>query len=652
MSRSVFLYDKVQTPPVLRAEVSHPCVADTHALCGAVPCEKNITFSLRVSVSAALCAVTLLLYRDDDAKTLRYSLRLCDREADTETWRITLPVPPLCGDGESGLFFYRYCVCTPYGETLCGPAYGTPDPIFGDESRCEAFYLTVYRPGYTVPDWMPGATLYQIFPDRFARGGADALHPLGIAPPLPKEHAGARLHEDWGEPIEQYGEIPGDFVRNNEFYGGTLRGIEEKLPYLESLGINCIYLCPVFFSVTNHRYDTADYEMIDPLLGTNEDFRSLAAAAKKHGIHILLDGVFDHTGADSRYFNKRERFGKGVGAYWDRQSPYTPWYRFKNWPNDYECWWGVDEMPQLDTSNASLRRYFCARDGIVARWIRAGADGWRLDVADELSDGFLEELRAAAREANPKALILGEVWEDASDKIAYGHRRRYFRGSQLDSVMNYPLRDCILRFVLQGDGAALRNTVLRLFTHYPRLVNAMTMNLIGSHDTMRALTVLGEAKTEGLGGTALRALRLTEKQKELALRRIRLAAALQFTLPGVPCIYYGDEAGMQGARDPFCRAPFPWGQEDTALTEYYRTLGALRKSTPALRCSEAEFLLFEQDHVIYRRSELGRGILVLANAAECPFSLPSPLSSAAVDLLTAQPVGKEIPPMSAVILVV
>lgn len=652
MSRSIFLYQRVPVPSVLRAELRHPAVSPGILLTGAVPCTQMITFSLVMSTGVAAVHVELLLHRDDDGANFSFPLTWVQRKLDTERWSLQMDPVMLCADGESGLFFYHYRIQTPYGAYFCGLRRGTPDPVLvQDPAQTDAFYLTVFQKEFTVPTWMYGATLYQIFPDRFARSGICKDAPTGLPPVRPADKPNALLHQNWDAPIEQFGEHCTDFVRNDEFFGGTLRGITEKLAYLQSLGVTCLYLCPIFSSVTNHRYDTADYEQIDSLLGTEKDFQTLASQAHARGIRIILDGVFDHTGANSRYFNRNGRFAV-PGAFQSQASPYRSWYRFQHWPDVYDCWWGVDEMPQLDTTQPALRDYFCAENGIVRRWLAAGADGWRLDVADELSDTFLESLRAAARAEKPDALLLGEVWEDASDKVAYNARRRYFRGKQLDSVMNYPLRNAILRFVLHGDAAALRNTVQVLFTHYPRSVSAIAMNLIGSHDTVRVLTALAGIDISDKTGSELRDICLTTQEKKRAIMRVKLAATLQFTLPGVPCIYYGDEAGMQGARDPFCRMPFPWGAENRELLTHYQTLGTLRRQQKALWDSEPDFLLWEPGHVIFRRMQNNHGVLVLANASEEPMSLRPYVPAKEKNLLNGKAIGTALPACSAAVIAI
>jgi glycosidase len=259
--------------------------------------------------------------------------------------------------------------------------------------------------------------------------------------------------------------------------------------------------------------------------------------------------------------------------------------------------------------------YINGAEGIVSRWLQAGADGWRLDVADELPDGFLDALRARVKATDPEAIVLGEVWEDASNKESYGHRRRYLLGQQLDSVMNYPFRDAVLGYLLDGNGAAFINKVWNVVENYPPQTLRLLMNHIGTHDTERALTLLGGEPAYGRGRSWQAGQRMTADQRRLALRRMRLAALLQFALPGVPCIYYGDEAGMEGYRDPFNRHPYPWGGEDADLLDWYRRLGAARHAAPVLAAGAFAPVPAPDDVACFARRGRDGGLLCVANGS-------------------------------------
>lgn len=290
---------------------------------------------------------------------------------------------------------------------------------------------------FTTPDWAKGAVIYQVFPDRFCRSGSCDL--TGKLTPY-------TVHSDWYEDVDWAPDANG-IIQNNDFFGGNFRGITEKMDYIASLGTTILYLNPISKSFSNHRYDTGDYKTPDPMLGTEEDFAAMCAAAHARGIHVVLDGVYSHTGSDSLYFDRKYSFG-GHGAYCSEQSPYFNWYTFHNWPNAYNSWWGFDTLPTVNKMHPDFIRYIITdEDSVLAHWMKLGADGFRLDVADELPDEFIRMIHDRIRQINPDALLLGEVWEDASNKLAYGKRRRYFTNAELDSIMNYPFRTAILNFI-------------------------------------------------------------------------------------------------------------------------------------------------------------------------------------------------------------
>ena len=470
---------------------------------------------------------------------------------------------------------------------------------YGLEGPKPGFQLTVYESGFTTPEWLSGAIMYQIFPDRFARGRRGALE-KGLAA---HESMGrpVRLHSDWNEEPEWEGTF-GDGGEDDpvydpiDFFGGTLAGIREKLPYLASLGVEVLYLNPVFEARSNHRYDTADYERIDPLLGTNGDFRKLASAARKQGISILLDAVLSHTGDDSRYFNALGTYDE-PGAIQGSDSPYFAWYDFEH-PSEgasYRCWWGYPALPEVDERNGSWQRYMFGGAhgprGVLAQWLDRGAGGFRLDVADEIPDEVLEELRESVKSAKPDAAIIGEVWEDPTTKVSYGSRRTYALGGSLDSVMNYPLRAALLGFALQSVDAYQLCTFLKLQqSNYPSAFYRCAMNLLSSHDVERVRSVLAfgqSLKQFDRFGQYEAVSAITAEQDEAGAQLQRMLVGLLYALPGSPCIYYGDERGMHGGGDPFCRATFPWdgARRDCGVdvTDAYRELGAIRKGSDALR---------------------------------------------------------------------
>ena len=402
---------------------------------------------------------------------------------------------------------------------------------------------------------------------------------------------------------------------NNDYFQGDLKGITEKLDYIASLGVTCIYLNPIFEAQSNHRYDTSDYSKIDPLLGSEKDLVYLCEKAKEKGISVILDGVFSHTGDDSIYFNKYGRYNS-VGAYQSEKSPYYSWYKFIKHPDNYHSWWGISILPEVIEESEGFLDFITGENGIARRWLRTGVRGWRLDVADELPDVFLDRFRKAVKEENPEALVLGEVWEDASNKFSYGERRRYFGGKQLDSVMNYPFADAIITFIRTGKVEGFSDKILTILENYPKCVIDVLMNHIGTHDTMRAITQLAGESCEYRDRTWQSKTKLTPEQYGLGVRLLKLAAVIQYTLPGVPSLYYGDEAGMQGYKDPFNRYCYPWGKENTELIEFYRSLGKVRGDCSCFK--EGEYVTVSEmlGCLAYERRDRKDSVLVIINRNE------------------------------------
>jgi len=473
--------------------------------------------------------------------------------------------------------------------------------------------LTVYEESAT-PSWFGEGVTYQIFPDRYCR----------LSRPNPAGLIGDRwVHEDWYETPAWRPE--GGEIKNRDFFGGSLAGIRSKLPYLQSLGVETIYLCPIFEAPENHRYGAADYEKIDPMLGTEEDFSRLCRKAHALGMRIMLDGVFNHTGYVSRYFNA-QGYRDTPGAWQSQSSPYYDWFTFQSWPNAYNSWWGIYSLPTTNKESQSWLRYITGENGVIRSWLRAGADGWRLDVADELPDFVVHAIHAAARAEKPDAVIIGEVWEDASHKIAYGLRRRHVLGGHCDGVMNYPLRSGILSFLLGGDGGSLRRTVETQRQNYPPWAFSSGMNSLGTHDTPRILTLLGEG-SDRKGDTSRdwrSASRLSPEQRAIAVRRLKLGSLLLYALPGSPTLYYGDEVGMEGFEDPFNRRPFPWGKEDGHLLAWFTALGKARKELLPLRRGTLAWLPAPGQTAAFVRSLNGESLLTAVNAGETPALLELP----------------------------
>ena len=517
---------------------------------------------------------------------------------------------------QTGVVWYSFDLAASDGATWRygareGWTTGEGDFAYGNPP---SFQLTVYVPRQTQPDWYKNGIVYQVFPDRFARG-ADWRERAEKALAAHREGPARVLVEDWDTPPAYKKSEDGDILEW-DFYGGTLRGVREKLDYLADLGVTVIYLNPIFEAASNHRYDTADYLRIDPMLGDEEEFCALAREARERGISIMLDGVFNHCGQDSRYFNRYGNYPE-PGAWQGDESPYRDWFFF-NEDGTYDGWWGNPDLPDVNEKSPEYRELICGQDGVVRKWLRAGARGWRLDVADELSDGFIEDIKAAMVAERPDGALVGEVWEDASNKMAYGKLRQYFEGTELDGTMNYPLRTALLAFVRNQIGAPeMAARLEQLRENYPRDAFFSCLNLLGSHDRERLFTMLGDAPDpDTLSDEECAAFRLDEGHASLAMSRLWLTVLLQMMLPGVPCVYYGDERGMEGFRDPYNRAAFPWdgGRMDCATV--FRNAIAVRKALPVLTTGDFEpFADGEDVFGFWRRGEDGECVCVLANAS-------------------------------------
>jgi len=349
--------------------------------------------------------------------------------------------------------------------------------------------------------------------------------------------------------------------------------------------VTCLYLNPIFASPSNHRYNTSDYHCIDPLLGSEEEFRMLCEEARARGMRIMLDGVFSHTGSDSLYFNREGHYGKDVGAYRNPDSPYAEWYDFQTWPDKYDCWWGFETLPNVKELTPSYIDFIAGENGVLAHWARMGATSWRLDVADELPDEFIRILRARVKTLDPEGVLLGEVWEDPTSKRGSEGRRGYVNGDELDSVMNYCFTNAVIDFLTgRTDAYEFSDELLFLQEQYPLPFFRAALNLISSHDVERAMTRLtGAPSRHTMTREQQKLYRPTAESLALAARRMPLAAALQTVFPGVPCLYYGDEAGLTGMGDPYNRTTYPWGHEDTALLETMRSIYLWRRENEALR---------------------------------------------------------------------
>lgn len=488
---------------------------------------------------------------------------------------------------EAGLYFYYFDLYSDFRKLYRGELGEAV--LSWTAGAC--WQLTVYEADFATPKALRGGVMYQIFPDRFFEG-----RPHPVMPFADRVYRANKQGEPYFWPNEQGGQL------NLDYFGGDFEGIRKKLGYLQELGVTWIYLNPIFEAHANHRYNTADYLNADPLLGTNEEFTLLCREAKEKGIRIILDGVFSHTGSDSLYFNREGRYGQG-GAYHDPNSPYRSWYDFDpKYPCGYRSWWGFETLPEVREDDPAYQQFICGKGGVIDTWLSRGASGFRLDVADELPDDFIESIRKAVKAHGPDCYLLGEVWEDATTKEAYGVRRTYLLGKGLDGVMNYPFRNAILSFLRGGSALSSAEQLTAICEHYPAPALHALMNHLGTHDTERILTALEDEPAEGRDRYWQSGRRLPKPKYDHGIRLVRLAYAMLFTLPGVPCIYYGDEVGMQGYRDPFNRAYCDWDSTENRIKPLLRQLAKLRKECDAFW--EGDFRVTRADGGLlqYRRT--------------------------------------------------
>lgn len=570
---------------------------------GAVPAGETLRLRLLLHKDACVHDVFLRVKNDGDNVVCEMPMTCAEWLGDYQFFDCEITMA-------QGLYWYDFRYTSAHGNFCVVKAEHGLGVVSQEVGEC--FQLTVYESDFSSPDWLKGGLIYQIFPDRFYNSGKEKLN-------VPNDRF---ICKEWGRQPE-YRQNNGPCSLGNDYFGGDLKGIEQKLPYLKDLGVTCIYLNPIFEAHSNHRYNTANYEEIDPLLGSKADLESLCKTAKKQGIKVILDGVFSHTGDDSIYFNRTGRYGCG-GAYHDYNSPYREWFKFYDYPNGYDAWWGVKTLPETNEDNENFTDYITGENGVLRQYLKLGIGGWRLDVADELPDKFLDKLRTAVKSENPDAYILGEVWEDASNKISYGARRKFLRGSQLDSVMNYPFANAIIDFIKYGGGEVLSETVHTILENYPKCSVDTLMNHLGTHDTARVLTMLGRGESFIGDRTWQSQQKLTDSEYIRGVKRLMAAAVIQYTLPGVPSLFYGDEAGVQGYGDPFCRATYPWGNEDIKLLEFYKTLGRVRNDCKAFKDGDFYTIFANENAIAYTRKGQKSRVFVAVNRGEAALEITVP----------------------------
>jgi cyclomaltodextrinase / maltogenic alpha-amylase / neopullulanase len=555
---------------------------------GACAAGSEITFAFDDEIDAE---VTLIIYNESDK--LSFDMKKTNKNICSYTYIWHAP-------SYTSLWWYYFKVEAPeetryYGNNV--EALGGKGQEY--EETPVPYQLTLYKAETKVPQWYREGIIYQIFVDRFFNGSEEKE----TFNPKPEVF----FKRDWDDKPKYIKDEKGNVIKY-DYFGGNLEGIIEKLPYLKSLGVSILYLNPVFEAWSNHKYNTADYMKIDSMYGDKDIFKKFISECNKQGINVILDGVFNHTGIDSVYFNYNKTYDS-IGAFNSKESPYYEWYMFKNYPQDYETWWGIKNMPTLNKDSKEYRDFLMHnKNSVIHHWMEQGVKGWRLDVVDELPDNFVEKLREEVKAQDSESVILGEVWEDASNKISYGVRRKYFLGEELDSVMNYPFRNIILLYI-NGDisGEQCYKKLMNLHENYPEEYFYSTMNLLGSHDVPRLLTALGG-----------------ETDYDKAFLRLKMAVLLQVTFPGVPSIYYGDEAGLKGGTDPENRGTYPWGRENLDILSWYKYASNLRTSIPEMRNGKWSPLYGDNHVFAYMRHSEGNQYVMLYNNDEIEHTVSIP----------------------------
>ena len=556
---------------------------------GAVECGSSINIKIKINKTYNIEELNLNVSNDDGDKT-EVGMKLETTEGDFNIYTCNINIREI-----TGLLWYYFSIKKD-GNTYY---YGNNKNSLGGIGEIyisipPSYQITVYKKQNNTPNWFKDAIIYQIFPDRFYNGNEDEK--------LLKPSRDMIVRSNWNDTPSYIRDNKGRVIYF-DYFGGNLLGIIKKLDYLKELGVNIIYLNPIFDAASNHKYDTGDYKKIDQMFGDEETFTELCKTAEEKGISIILDGVFSHTGSDSIYFNKENRYNS-LGAYQSKESEYYSWYRFEEYPNKYESWWGVDVLPNVNELDIGYQNYIINNDdSVLNKWMNCGIKGWRLDVADELPAEFIKNFKGKLREINNESILIGEVWEDASNKISYGERREYLLGDELDSVMNYPFRDIFINFIMGNvDSYDVHSKIMSLYENYPTHHFYSMMNLVGTHDSPRILTILGESPNEhDISQEEKERFKLNTENRKLAISRLKLITLVQMTFPGVPSIYYGDEVGVEGYTDPLNRRTYPWGNEDKEILDWYKKITSLRNNNDIFKTGNFKSLSLNKDVYGYIR---------------------------------------------------
>ncbi|HFL3600083.1 TPA: glycoside hydrolase family 13 protein [Clostridioides difficile] len=551
---------------------------------GALKFDEELTICVKVNEGYNIKSISLKINREEEMRTITLN-----EELDNDKLGKCFCCKIEKFDG-TGVYFYYFKVDVEMDGQIKTLFYGkNRDNGYSCEynySDINKYQITVYK-DFKVPTWYKEGILYHIFVDRFNNGNRSGK--------VDNPKKNSFIYGNWEDTPMYIKDSQGDVIRW-DFHGGNLRGIINKLGYLKKLGVSILYLSPIFEASSNHKYDTGDYKKIDPMFGDEDTFKELIDKAKEKGISIVLDGVFSHTGADSKYFNMYGNYNS-LGAYQSKESPYYSWYMFEEFPQKYKSWWDVKTLPNINELEHSYMDYIIYdNDSVINKWVNMGIKGWRLDVADELPTKFIRELKKELKKADDDSILIGEVWEDASNKISYGQRRSYLLGEELDSVMGYPFRNNMFSF-LKGEinSYELCNRYMQIKENYPKESFRSNLNLIGTHDVTRAKTELNDD-----------------------VDLVKLAVAIQMTFEGVPYIYYGDEAGLCGGVDPDNRRTYPWKNEDEDMLNFYRDVIKIRNKNKLLSSGNTEFIYTNNDSVFsfIRVNENNDRMLILVNRSE------------------------------------
>lgn len=562
---------------------------------GAVEVGKEVSFYIKITKSYNIYNLIIEFFNDDNELVL--SKPLIEMETDDYNYRKFLVKVEF---DKPYIYWYHFKFNDCFGTHFIGRSACMDGMLYDEDVK--DFQLNVYYNKESDFSWYQGKVMYQIYPDRFNIGGVRHYKKDGYN------------YESFQDEIRYE---PYNGVYCNDFYGGNLKGITEKLGYLKELGVGVIYLNPISLSPTNHHYDTSDYLKIDDVLGTDSDFLELIKEAKKQDIAIIIDGVYNHTGSDSVYFNKDNHFEE-VGAYQSKSSKYYSWYHFTNFPKKYNAWWGIETLPAVN-QKSSFVDFITGDDGVISHYMKMGIKGVRLDVVDELNDEFVRKINSAIKKCDKDAITIGEVWEDASSKVSYGVRKQYFDGTELDSVMNYPLKNAIIDFLSHNRLERLVYFLREEVNNFPKKVLDCLMNVLSTHDAPRLLSVFSGVDFNTLTKHEMSQITMSKSEYFKTRSLLKMAYMMTYTLPGIPSLYYGDEIGMEGGKDPFCRRPMNWDNGDQELLAYFKSLGAMRQDLlplEVLKDGIYEEELFKNNVFIYNRHNDKAKVIVIVNNSD------------------------------------